>query len=110
MPPHKAYGVSYRMQLSENTIGISGYTSLTDLSPGGLEYRIFTAQVAFLCYVKLISDLELKEDAQESYLIKRYNNLTANEITEISNINFNVATGVTAGLIALRLRYNTFMG
>lgn len=125
MPPHKAYGVSYGMQLSENTIGISGYTSLTDLSPRELEYKIFTAQVAFLWHVKLISDfvtfdvgpmlqynsdLELKEDAQESYLIKRYNNLTANDITEISNINFNGAVGFTAGLSHFKVKAQYIYG
>ncbi|WP_044401172.1 hypothetical protein [Lacinutrix sp. Hel_I_90] len=125
MPPYKAYGVSYGMQLSENTIGISGYTSLTDLSPRVLEYKIFTAQVAFLCHVKLISDfvtfdvgpmlqynsdLELKEDAQESYLIKSYNNLTANDITEISNVNFNGAVGFTVGLSHFKVKAQYIYG
>ena len=52
--PHKWYNASYGMQLSENTIGISGRTSITDVTPQELDYKIFTAQLAFRWHLKLL--------------------------------------------------------
>lgn len=125
MLPHKGFGVSYGMQLSENTIGVAGYTSLTDLTVKEIDYKVFTAQIAFLWHLKVIqdyvtfdigpmlqynSDLELKDDAQETLLIKGYNNLTANDISEISNINFNAAVGLTAGFSHFKIRAQYIYG
>ncbi|WAC01002.1 hypothetical protein N7U66_12490 [Lacinutrix neustonica] len=102
-----------------------GYTSLTDLTAQEVEYKIFTAQLAFLWHIKLVnefvtldlgpmlqynSDLELKDYTQETYLIRNYNNLTANDITEISNINFNAAAGVTAGFSHFKIRAQYIYG
>lgn len=123
--PHKWYNASYGMQLSENSIGISGRTSNTDLSPKELEYKIFTAQLAFLWHAKLAgsyltldfgpmlqynSDLELKDDQQENFLITNYNALTANDITDISNFNVNGAIGLTAGFSIIKFKAQYIYG
>lgn len=123
--PHKWYNASYGMQLSENTIGISGRTSNTDLSTRELEYKIFTAQVAFLWHAKLAgsyltldfgpmlqynSDLELKDDQQESFLVSSYDNLTANDITDITNFNVNGTIGLTAGFSIIKFRAQYIYG
>lgn len=123
--PHKWYNASYGMQLSENTIGIAGRTSNVDLSARELEYKLFTAQLAFLWHAKLAgsyltldfgpmlqynSDLELKDKNQELFLITNYNNLTANDITKISNFNANGVVGLTAGFSIIKFRAQYIYG
>lgn len=117
--PHKGYGVSYGMQLSENKIGITGRASNLDISAEELEYKLFTAQLVFLFHVKVIKDfitidagpmlqynsnLELVDDAQEDYLIANYADLSAADISEISQINFNGAIGMSAGFGHFKLK------
>ncbi|WP_290701090.1 hypothetical protein [Lacinutrix sp.] len=123
--PHKWYNASYGMQLSENTLGISGRISNTDLFAQELEYKIFTAQLAFLWHAKIVgsyltidfgpmlqynSDLELKDDEQENFIISNYNALTANDITDISNFNINGAIGATAGFSIIKFRAQYIYG
>ncbi|WP_452225441.1 hypothetical protein [Lacinutrix chionoecetis] len=123
--PHKWYNASYGMQLSENTIGISGRTSNTDLAVQELEYKMFTAQIAFLWHAKLAgsfvtidfgpmlqynSDLELKDEQQENFIVNNYNNLTANDITEISNFNANGTVGITAGFSFIKFKAHYIYG
>lgn len=125
MLPHKGFGVSYGMQLSENTFGIMGKTSPTDPSLQELEYKIFTAQLLFLWHIKLAkdfvtldvgpvlqynSDMELKDDAQEIFYINNYDAVQATDISEISNINFNAAIGLSAGFSHFRLKAQYMYG
>ena len=123
--PNKWYNLSYGMQLSENTIGISGRTSNTDLSARELEYKLLAVQLGFMWHAKLAgnyltldfgpmlqynSNLELKDDQQELFLITNYNSLTANNITEISNFNVNGAVGLTAGFSIIKFRAQYIYG
>ena len=123
--PHKWYNASYGMQLSENNISIAGRTSNTDLSVRALEYKLFTVQLGFLWHAKLAgsfltldlgpmlqynSNLELKDEQQELFLVTNYNSLTANDITEISNFNVNGSVGLTAGLSILKFRAQYIYG
>ena len=54
--PHRWYGVSYGMQLSENTFGIMGRLNNTDVTTQEIEYKIFKAQLVFLFHIKLVED------------------------------------------------------
>ena len=123
--PHRWYNVSYGMQLSENNIGILGRSSILDLTPEDIEYKLFTAQVALLFHIKLIgsyvtidagpmlqynSNLELKDDRQENYLIENYTIVTAEDISPISHVNFNGAIGLSAGFSHFRLKAQYIYG
>lgn len=122
--PHKWYNASYGMQLSENNFGIAGY-SVLDLTAKELEYKVFTAQIVFLWHAKLAgsyltldfgpmlqynSDLELKDDAQELFLVKNYSVLTAKDITDISNFNANGVVGLTAGFSVVKFKAQYIYG
>lgn len=116
--PHKWYEVSYNIQLSENNIDILAEKPASGIQEY-LEYKMFTAQISFLLHVKLIKDnltldlgpmlqynseLELKDDAKEGYLVTGYSNLFAEDISEISNFNVNGAIGLSAGFNVFQLR------
>ena len=122
--PHKWYNASYGMQLSENNIGIAGNSNL-DLTTKEVEYTIFTAQIVFLWHAKIAgsyltldfgpmlqynSDLELKDDQQENFIITNYNALTAKDITDISNFNVNGAVGLTAGFSFVKFKAHYIYG
>ncbi len=123
--PHRWYGVSYGMQLSENKISISGRTSNTDLTSQELEYKLFTAQLAFLFHIKIVDDfftldagpvlqynskLELTDESQEQYMVSGYESLSATDISDISNVNFNGAIGLSAGLSHFRVKAQYIYG
>ncbi|MUU79088.1 hypothetical protein [Winogradskyella endarachnes] len=122
--PHKWYNVSYNIQLSQNHIDISA-------SPVGLltnefvEYKMFTADISFLLHVKLISnnltldvgpmlqynsELELKDNSKEGYILTGYNNLLTEDIREISNFNANGAIGLSLGVRRFQLRAQYIYG
>lgn len=117
--PHKWYTVSYSIQLSENTLGISARPTMTSPLLEEIDYKIFTAQVAFLFHAKVLQDyitidlgpmiqynseLELKNKDKEGYFITNYNNLLASDITEISQFNVNGAIGASVGFKGFKLR------
>lgn len=123
--PHKGYGVSYGMQLSENTLGIAAKSPLATTSSidNSVDYKIFTAQLAFLWHIKLgtdhltldvgpmlqyNSDLELKDNNKEDYIIDGFTTVIAKDIQNLNNLNFNGAIGLTAGInnFKLRAQYN----
>ena len=123
--PHRWYGVSYGMQLSENKIGISGRTSNIDATSQELEYKLFTAQLAFLFHIKIVDDfftldagpvlqynskLELTDESQENYMISGYETLKASDISDISNVNFNGAIGLSAGFSHFRIKAQYIYG
>ena len=117
--PHKWYTVSYNVQLSENNFAIEGRTSNVTPVNKDIEYKLFTAQVAFLFHAKILDDyltvdvgpmlqyngdLQLKNDAQEEYYISNFDNLQADEITGISKFNVNGAVGLSAGFSHFKIR------
>lgn len=119
--PHKWYNVSFGLQLSENTFGISARPSmLANSNPDEfIDYKIMAAQLALLLNVKVIDEhftidigpmiqyngkLELKDEAKANYYINNYSNLTAESITNISQFNFNGAIGASVGIRNFKLR------
>ena len=116
--PHRWYNVSYNIQLSENNIDINAVNPVTSIEEY-IEYKMFTAQISFLFHIKLISnnvtldigpmlqynsELELKDDSKEGYIITNYNTLLTEDITKISQFNANGAVGLSAGFGSFLLR------
>ncbi|BAO75554.1 hypothetical protein [Winogradskyella sp. PG-2] len=116
--PHRWFNVSYNIQLSENNIDINAATPATGFEEY-IEYKMFTANISFLFHIKLISnnltldvgpmlqynsELELKDEGKEGYLITGYENLFTENITDISQFNANGAVGLSAGFRGFLLR------
>jgi hypothetical protein len=123
--PHKWYDISYNMQLAENNIEISG--RMTDDVAGDLtlKYKIFTAQAGINFHINIIgsnltldvgpqlqynSELDLKNEAQESYFINGYDNLNALDIKDINQFNINGVGGLTAGIGPFKVRAQYIYG
>ena len=117
--PLRWYNVSFSMQLSENAIEISGRPDLVSTQEAFVEYKMFAAQVAMLLHVKVIPNhftidfgpmlqyngrLEFKDKNQEGYYINNYTNLSAQDITNISQFNFNGALGASLGVKNFKLK------
>ncbi|WP_120199988.1 outer membrane beta-barrel protein [Ichthyenterobacterium magnum] len=117
--PHKWYTVSYGMQLSENSIEISGRQTAGIATEEMLEYKLMTVQVAFLFHAKILKDnltidfgpqlqyngeLELKDDKQKEYFVNGYDALLAEDISTISQFNANGVIGASAGIGNFKLR------
>src|SRR5690606_31738308 len=123
--PHKWYNISYAIQLSENKIGINARPSNIILNEEEVEYKMFAAQIALLMHIKTFGShltidvgpmlqyndrLMLQDDDQENFIISNYDNLTAQDIENISKFNFNGAIGATAGFGFLKLRAQYIYG
>ncbi|MCB0446851.1 MAG: hypothetical protein KDD03_04960 [Gelidibacter sp.] len=123
--PHRWYTVSYMLQLSESNLGISASSLLSPSSTEMVDYKIMTAQVAFMFHAKVIKSnfmidagpmlqyngkLDLKDKNKGDYVITGYNTLTANEISDISKFNVNAAVGATAGFDHFKLRVQYIYG
>jgi len=117
--PLRWYNVSFGMQLSENAIEISGRPDLISTQEAFVEYKMFAAQVAMLLHVKVIPNhfsidfgpmlqyngrLEFKDKNQEGYYINNYTNLSAQDITNISQFNFNGALGASLGIKNFKMK------
>ncbi|WP_295982310.1 hypothetical protein [uncultured Algibacter sp.] len=117
--PLRWYNVSFGMQLSENAIEISGRPDLVSTQEAFVEYKMFAAQVAMLLHVKVIPNhftidfgpmlqyngrLEFKDKNQEGYYINNYTNLSAQDITNISQFNFNGALGASLGIKNFKMK------
>ena len=122
--PHKWYNVSYNMQLSQNHVDISA-SPVGLLSTEFVEYKMFTADISFLLHVKLISnnftldvgpmlqynsELELKDETKEGYIITGFNNLLTQDLRKISNFNANGTIGLTLGVRRLFIRAQYIYG
>ncbi|EDP69516.1 hypothetical protein FBALC1_17277 [Flavobacteriales bacterium ALC-1] len=122
--PHRWYNVSYNIQLSQNHVDILGETPAS-ATQEYIEYKMFTANVSFLFHIKLIgnnftldagpmlqynSELELKDNTKEGYIITGYDNLLTEDIREISNFNVNGAIGLSLGVRRLKLRAQYIYG
>ncbi|MFI1772614.1 hypothetical protein [Thalassobellus citreus] len=123
--PHRWYNISFGMQLSESTIGILGRPNISSTSNEFIDYKMFAAQVALLGHIKVIpkhftidvgpmlqynSKLEFKEKGQEAYFINNYNNLTAEDIADISQFNLNGAIGASVGIKNFKLKAQYLYG
>ncbi|MBQ0788166.1 MAG: hypothetical protein KBT69_11730 [Oceanihabitans sp.] len=123
--PHKFYNMSYSIQLSENTVGIAARPIPLITSEEYIDYKLFTAQITLQAHIKIVesfltldvgpmlqynSELELKDDKYENYFISNYNNLLANEISDISKFNVDGAIGLSAGISHFRLKAQYIYG
>jgi hypothetical protein len=123
--PHKWYNVSYGMQLSENKIAIASKPLGITLQETMVDYKVFTAQVAFLWHIKLLSeyvtldvgpmlqynsDLEIEDDTYENAILDGYTTVTADDISDVSNFNANGAVGLTAGFSHFKVRAQYIYG
>ncbi|MDO5975406.1 hypothetical protein [Flavivirga jejuensis] len=117
--PHKPYNISFGMQLSESNIEILGRPTITSTEEAFIEYKIFAAQVTLLGHIKIIPDhftidlgpmlqynsrLEFKNKDQKGYFVNNYTNLSAEDITTISQFNLNGAVGASAGIKNVKLK------
>lgn len=122
--PHRWYTVSYGMQLSESNIEIMG-RSLPAANSEPMEYKLMKVQAQFLFHLKLAKDylmvdagpmlqyngqLELKDSAQENYIVDGYSTLLAQDISDISKFNVNASIGATAGFNHFKLRVQYIYG
>ena len=125
--PHRWYNMSYGLHLSESNIKVSARPSMLSNSNSNefIEYKLFAAQLALMGHIKLAesyvtldvgpmlqynSRLEFENKEQEGYFINNYSNLTATDITDISQFNLNGAVGITAGFKFLKLRAQYIYG
>jgi len=123
--PLRWYNVSFGMQLSESAIEISGRPDVISTQEAFIEYKMFAAQVAMLLHVKVIPNhftidfgpmlqyngrLEFKDKNQEGYYINNYTNLSAQDITNISQFNFNGAVGASLGIKNFKLKAQYIYG
>ncbi len=123
--PHKWYNMSYGMQLSESSIGISARPTAISSSQEFVDYKMFAAQVALLMHIKLIDSnftidlgpmlqyngrLELKDKTKENYFINNYSNLAVKGLSDISPFNLNVTIGASAGIKFIKLKAQYIYG
>lgn len=123
--PHRWYNISFGMQLSESSIGIAARPTLVSPNNTFIDYKLFAAQVAFLGHIKVIPDyvtidlgpmlqynskLELKDASNETYYINNYTNLTAKDISNISQFNLNGAVGASLGVRNFKLKAQYIYG
>ena len=123
--PHRWYNMSFGMQLSENNISISARPTSISTEEEFIKYKMFAAQIALLAHIKLAGNyftidvgpmlqyngkLEIKDKTQETYIINNYDNLTATDITKISQFNFNGAVGASAGIKNFKLKAQYIYG
>ncbi len=117
--PLRWYNISFGMQLSENTIDILGRPDIASTQEEFINYKLFAAQVAMLMHVKVVEkhftidlgpmiqyngELEFKNRDQEGYYINNYDNLSAMDITGISQFNFNGVIGASLGIKNFKLK------
>ena len=123
--PVKWYNISFGMQLSESTIEVLGRPNLISSSEEFVEYKMFAAQVSLIGNIKVIPNyftidigpmlqyngkLEFKDKTQDGYYINNYTNLTAKDITNISQFNLNGAVGASVGIRNFKLKAQYIYG
>jgi hypothetical protein len=123
--PVRWYNISFGMQLSESNVEVLGRPALISTEEEFIEYKMFAAQVAMLLHVKVIPDhftidfgpmlqynskLEFRDENQESYFINNYTNLSAEDITNISQFNLNGAVGASIGFKNFKLKAQYIYG
>lgn len=123
--PHLWYNISFGMQLSESTLGISARPLPVIANSEFVDYKLFAAQVAMLLHIKVIPDyvtidvgpmlqynskLELKDKTKESYFVDNYAGLLTEDITDISQFNLNGAIGASVGVKFFKLKAQYIYG
>jgi len=123
--PNRWYNISFGMQLSESAIGIAARPTLVSTTNTFIDYKLFAAQIALLGHIKVIPDyftidvgpmlqynskLELKDTSNKTYYINNYTNLTAKDISNISQFNFNGAVGASLGVRNFKLKAQYIYG
>ncbi|MGB1309118.1 MAG: hypothetical protein ACPG6B_09420 [Oceanihabitans sp.] len=123
--PHRWYNMSYSIQLSENIVGIEARPLIGSVTKEFIDYKLFTAQIALLMHVKLVesyltidagpmlqynSELELEDNKHKNFVINNYNNLLAEDISDISKFNFIGAIGLSGGASHFRLKAQYLYG
>ncbi|MEC3906266.1 hypothetical protein VOI54_04510 [Tamlana sp. 2201CG12-4] len=123
--PVRWYNISFGMQLSESPIEILGRPTAISNEEVYLKYKMFAAQAAMLLHIKAIpqhvtidvgpmlqynSKLEFKDKGQEGFYVNRYDNLTAKDITDISQFNFNGVVGASVGIKNFKLKAQYIYG
>ncbi|MDN3664948.1 hypothetical protein ACFFU1_01805 [Algibacter miyuki] len=123
--PNRWYNVSFGMQLSENHLEVLGRPDLISNETTYIDYKMFAAQVALLMQIKVVPQyftidlgpmlqyngkLELNDRSQENYYINNYLNLSANDIKNISQFNFNGVVGASVGVKNFKLKAQYIYG
>lgn len=125
--PVRWYDISFGMQLSESAVDISARpTQLSNSNPNEfITYKMFAAQVAMLMHIKVVPNyftidlgpmlqyngkLELKDENKKGYFINNYSNVMAEDISNISQFNFNGAIGASVGIKNFKLKAQYIYG
>ncbi|WP_370477400.1 hypothetical protein [Tamlana flava] len=123
--PLRWYNISFGMQLSENHVEVLGRPASVGTEEEFIDYKLFAVQVAMLMHVKVLpnhftidlgpmlqynSKLEFDDKNQEGFYINNYTNLTAEDITNVSQFHFNGTIGVSAGVKNFKLKAQYIYG
>ncbi|MEL0455302.1 hypothetical protein WJN01_03595 [Flavobacteriaceae bacterium SZ-1-7] len=123
--PVRWYDVSFGMQLSQNSVEVLGRPALVSTQEAFIDYKLLAVQVAMLMHVKVVpnyftidlgpmiqynSKLEFNDKNQEGYYVNKYVNLTAEDITNISQFNFNGTIGASVGIKHIKLKAQYIYG
>ena len=123
--PLRWYNISFGMQLAENHVEVLGRPALESTQEEFIDYKLFAAQVAMFMHLKVVpnhftidigpmiqynSKLEYDDKNQEGYYINNYANLTAEDITNISQFHLNGSVGASAGIKNFKLKAQYIYG
>ncbi|NND87733.1 MAG: outer membrane beta-barrel protein [Flavobacteriaceae bacterium] len=107
------YGISFY----STSLGIEG-SDLLGSDTQSIEYNINAAQITFLSSYNIIkhhlsvefgpilqinSEMKLNSERLSNYFLTGYNSLQAEDVQDISKVNFHVAGGITAGMEDFRV-------
>lgn len=118
---HKWYDVSYGLQFTESTFGVSARETLTSEAEF-VDYKISGAQLGIMLHAKILGQnrqnvtidfgpliqangfLEPNEDSFAGYIVDGYETLSVKDIRDISKFNVLGAVGATIGIKNFRVR------
>ena len=123
--PVRWYNMSFGMQFSENNIEILGRPALVSSEEAFINYKIFAVQLSLMGHIKIVpkhftidvgpmlqynSKLEFKDKGQKGYFVSNYDNLSAEDITKISQFNFNGVVGASLGIKNFKIQAHYIYG
>ena len=126
--PHKWYNISYGMQLSENTLEITGAEFDEEaFRETQIEYKLMAVQLSLLFHVKVIPNfitldlgpviqyngkLEMQSSDEENLFVTLAGSETvlAKNLEDISQFNVNGAVGATLGFKFIKFRAQYIYG
>lgn len=115
---YNKFDLIYGMNFLNNKIEILGRNAENSLETQNIDYTIQGVQVTFLGSYNIVrhhlsleagpilninGKMKLDSNKFEEYILDGYNELKAEEIQDISKINFHLAGGLTAGLENFRI-------